>query len=332
MGLTEDIAAGRLSSFYLVVSPEEYLRVDAARRWLRALEDKNPQVVHRYRAPRWDIAELENILLTVPMFGDSVALIIHDIEKAIAAHQEKLASMLSACGAHVSVLATAGSIDKRRKFYKTLAKMGSVEAFSRIYENQRSGWVHRIAGDLGWSISGEAAATIADLVGEDLMAYEAELKKIILYVGPKRRIEKADVDLVLFADSRFGDFAIADAVGRKDLARALRVIRELYSGPGSKSGWMPLLAGTIFRFLRIQSLADTKNDGEIAGELGLNPYVVKLLRPQVARFSREELLAAIDLLYQVEKDIKMSVLPALPAAEIFLIRLMYNKMGHRATE
>ena len=141
MGLTEDIAASELNSFYLVNSQEEYLRVDAARRWLRALEDQNPQVVHYFRAPRWDMAELENILLTVPMFGDAVAVIIHDIEKTHAAHQERLVSLLTARGAHVSVLATAGTIDKRKKFYKALAKMGPVEAFGRIYENQRPGWV-----------------------------------------------------------------------------------------------------------------------------------------------------------------------------------------------
>jgi DNA polymerase-3 subunit delta len=330
VSLTEDIAAGRCGPFYLVVSPEEYLRVDAFRRWLAALEARAPHEVHTFRAPRWDIAELENILLTVPLFGDAVAVVIHDIEKTHAAHQERLVSMLSVRGAHVSVLATAGTIDKRRKFYKALAKLGPVENFNRIYDEQRPGWVHRIAGDFGWSISGEAAAAIAELVGEDLMAYEAELRKIILYIGDKRRIEKADVDDVLFADNRFGGFAIAEAISKRDLSRALRVIKQLYSAPGSKSGWMPLLAGAISRLLRVQALAKTNSDREIGIELGLNPYVVKLLRSQAARFSRDDLLRGIELLYEVEQDIKMSVLPGLPAAEIFLIKLLYGESDRRA--
>jgi len=200
-----------------------------------------------------------------------------------------------------------------------------VEEFGRVYAEQRPGWVHRIAGDLGWSISNEAAAAVAELVGEDLMAYEAELKKIILYVGEKRRIEKHDIDIVLFADSRFGDFAIADAVGRRDLARALRVIRQMYSGPGAKGGWMPLLSGTLFRFLRFKSLADKHSDRDIAAQLGLNPYVARLLRPQAANFSRAELLQGIDLLYETEKDIKTSVLPPALAAEIFLIKLIFGR-------
>lgn len=332
MGLTEDIAAGRCGPFYLVISPEEYLRVDAVRRWLGALAARTPHIIHTFRAPRWDIAELENVLLTVPLFGDAVAVVIHDIEKTHAAHQERLASILSARGAHVSVLATAGAIDKRRKFYKAVAQLGPVENFNRIYEEQRPGWVHRIAGDVGWTISGEAAAAIAELVGEDLMAYEAELKKIILYVGDKRRIEKPDVDDVLFADSRFGGFAIADAMSNRDLSRALRVIRQLYSAPGTKSGWMPLLAGAIFRLLRIQAMAEEKNDREIGAELGLNPYVVKLLRPQAARFSPDDLLRGIKLLYEVEQDIKMSVLPSQSAAEIFLIRLLHRELARRTAQ
>jgi len=322
LGLTEDIAGGRCESLYLVISEEEYLRVDATRRWLAALENKAPQTVYRFRPPRWDIAELENVMVTIPMFGDAVAVIIHDIEKTHAAHQERLASLLAARGKHVSVLATAGSIDKRRKFSKALMKLGSVEEFGRVYAEQRPGWVHRIAGDLGWSISNEAAAAVAELVGEDLLAYEAELKKIILYIGEKRRIEKHDIDIVLFADSRFGDFAITDAVGRRDLARALRIMRQLYAGSGSKGGWMPLLSGTLFRFLRFKSLADKQSDREIAAELKLNPYVAKLLRPQVARFSRAELLQGLNLLYETEKDIKTSVLPPALAAELFLVKLI----------
>jgi DNA polymerase-3 subunit delta len=325
VGLTEDIAKGRCASFYLVISQEEYLRVDATRRWLAALEQSGPQTTYRFRPPRWDLTELENVLLTLPMFGDAVAVIIHDIEKTHPAHQERLVSLLKVRGPHVSVLATASSIDKRRKFSRALIAMGSVEEFGRVYAEQRPGWVHRIAGDLGWSISNEAAAAIAELVGEDLMAYEAELKKIILYVGEKRRIEKQDVDIVLFADSRFGDFAIADAFGRRDLARALRVIRQLYSGSGAKGGWMPLMGGTLFRFLRVKSLVDKLSDREIAAELGLNPYVARLLRPQVGMYSRAELLRGIDLLYEAERDIKTSVLPPALAAEFFLVRLIFNQ-------
>ena len=73
-----------------------------------------------------------------------------------------------------------------------------------------------------------------------------------------------------------------------------------------------------------------RTDQEIAAELGLNPYVVKLLRPQVARFTKEQLLRAIQQLYNVEKDIKTSVMSARTAAEISLIRLLCNKLDYRA--
>ena len=329
MGFTEDIAAGRCGSFYLVISGEEYLRVDAVRRWLAALSAKAPQTIHRFRPPRWDLTELENVLVTIPMFGDAVAVVIHDFEKTHSAQQERLVSLLASRASHVSVLATAGAVDKRTRFYKALAGLGPVEEFARIYEEQRPSWVHRIASDFGWSISGEAAAAIADLVGEDLMAYEAELRKIILFIGQPRRIEKDDVDQVLFADSRYGDFAITDAIGRQDLARAMRVMRQTFLGTGSKTGWMPLVAGTMFRFLNLKALGKDKSDRDAAGELGLNPYVVKLLRVQAERFTRENLLRGIELLYQVERDVKSSVLPGLLASELFLIRFLRGDVPYR---
>ena len=322
MGLTEDLATGHCGPFYLLISSEEYLRVDAQRRWLAVLEAQAARVVHRFRAPRWDLAELENVLMTLPMFGDSVAVVLHDIEKTHPAHQERLASLLAARGAHVFVLATAGAIDKRTRFYKSLDGLGPVEEFGRIYDDQRPGWVHRIAGDLGWVVSGEAAAAIAELVGDDLMGYEAELKKIILFIGTPRRIEKDDIDRVLFADSRYGDFAITDALGRRDLPRTLRVMRQTFLGGGTRTGWMSLVVGTLFRFLSLKAMGQSKTDREIAAELGLNPYVVKLLRVQAERFSREQLLEGIRLLYQVERDVKSSVLPGLLASELFLIRFL----------
>ncbi len=322
MGLSEDIAAGALGPVYLVLSQEEYLRVDATRRWLTALSETAAPQSHIFRAPRWDLAAIEQLMMTVPLFEEITPVVLHDVDRTPAAQQPKLADLVLRCGPHVRIMMTAESIDKRRTFYKTLAKKITVESFGRIYDEQRPGWVTRIAGELGWSISREAAQAIAELIGDDLMGYEAELKKIILYIGDNRRIELQDVEEILFAEARFGGFALANAFGKRDMARALRIMREMYGAPGSKSAWMPMLAGTLFRLIRIKGLSATHDDRSIASELGLNPYVAKLLRAQTARFSREELLTAIHRLYRAEMDIKTSVLPGTLAAELLLLQTL----------
>ncbi len=331
MGLTEDIVAGAVGPAYLVLSEEEYLRVDATRRWLAALNQVATPKAHFFRAPRWDLAAIEGLMMTVPLFDELTALILHDVDRLPAGQQKRLLELLAQSSPHVRIMMTAAALDKRRSFYKGLAKQVTVESFNRIYDNQRPGWVTRIAGNFGWSISPDAALAVTELVGEDLMGYEAELKKIILYIGEQRRIELRDVEEVLFSEARFGGFALIDAFGKRDVSRVLRIIREVYAAPGAKSSWMPMLASGLFRLIRIKALSNSHSDREIATELGLNPYVVKLLREQAARFSRDQLLNAIHRLYRAELDIKTSALPGTLAAELMLLHTLVPPDQERST-
>ena len=130
-------------------------------------------------------------------------------------------------------LISATEVDKRRSFYKTLGKCAELQVFDRLDSN-RSGWeeeasemVRDRAARQELEFDEEALQLFVLLTGGDTRQVENELEKIALFVGPKRQVD-AEVVRELVPLSRAGViFDLGNALARRDLDRALILIRRL---------------------------------------------------------------------------------------------------------
>jgi len=147
---------------------------------------------------------------------------------------EDLAELLDAgLGADVTFLISATDTDKRRSFYKALAKRAEVQVIDRL-DSSRAGWeeeateiVRRRAKARGLQFDEEALDLFVLLTGGDTRQIENELEKIDLYLGKERRVE---VDQVreLVPLSRAGViFELGNALAACDLERALMLVKRL---------------------------------------------------------------------------------------------------------
>lgn len=147
---------------------------------------------------------------------------------------EDLAELLDAgLGADVTFLISATDTDKRRSFYKALAKRAEVQVIDRL-DSSRAGWeeeateiVRRRAKARGLQFDEEALDLFVLLTGGDTRQIENELEKIDLYLGEERRVE---VDQVreLVPLSRAGViFELGNALAACDLERALMLVKRL---------------------------------------------------------------------------------------------------------
>jgi DNA polymerase-3 subunit delta len=162
--------------------------------------------------------------------GDSVIGRSAAVQSAL----EDLAELLEAgLGADVTFLISATETDKRRSFYKTLAKRAEVQVIDRL-DSSRAGWeeeateiVRRRAKARGLQFEEEALDLFVLLTGGDTRQIENELEKIDLYLASERRVE---VDHVreLVPLSRAGViFELGNALAVCDLERALMLVKRL---------------------------------------------------------------------------------------------------------
>lgn len=136
-------------------------------------------------------------------------------------------------GTEVTFLISASDVDKRRSFYKTLAKCAELQIFEKL-DSTRGGWeeeageiVQRRAKKRKLEFDSDALELFVLLTGGDTREIENELEKIDLYLGKERRV---DVDLVreLVPLTRAGViFDLSNALAERDLERALTLVRRL---------------------------------------------------------------------------------------------------------
>ena len=147
---------------------------------------------------------------------------------------EDLAELLEAgLGADVTLLISATDTDKRRSFYKTLAKRAEVQVIDRL-DSSRAGWeeeateiVRRRAKARGLQFDEEALDLFVLLTGGDTRQIENELEKIDLHQDRERSVS-VDTVRELVPLSRAGViFELGNALAACDLERALMLVKRL---------------------------------------------------------------------------------------------------------
>ena len=119
-----------------------------------------------------DISTVINAAKRYPMMSEQQLIIVKeaqdlkwksDTEELLAKYLEHLTptTILVFCFKH-------GKFDKRKKIYKLFEKTGLVVDAAKLYDDKIAAWIGGYLKDAGWRIHPQAAAMIADYLGNDL--------------------------------------------------------------------------------------------------------------------------------------------------------------------
>jgi DNA polymerase-3 subunit delta len=147
---------------------------------------------------------------------------------------EELSETIAAdLGSEIIFLISAVDVDKRRSFYKTLAKRAELQIFEKL-DSSRGGWeeeatelVQARAKKRKLQFADDALELFVLLTGGDTREIENELEKIDIYLGEERAIN-VDLVRVLVPLTREGViFDLSNALAKRDLERGLDMLRQL---------------------------------------------------------------------------------------------------------
>jgi DNA polymerase-3 subunit delta len=297
------------------------------------------------------IGRLRESLHTLPFFGAGKAVWLRDcnfLGEERTATSQSVTEALSELAEElktfawpgVRLLISAGKVDKRKVFYKTIDKLGKVENFS--------GWS---IDDKDWAdqaetaarvalrarlkdISREALAELVNRVGPNSRLLENEIEKLSLFVGDRPDITIADVTAICARNKSAKAFALGDALGDRDLPRLLRRLdEELWETKfDSQKSEIGLLYGLISKVRAMLLLKEMLREGWLKSDLdynrfkaqlalipadklpgdkrfnplALNPYVLYKALPQARKYSTNELVQAMDLLLRCNQRLVSS--------------------------
>ena len=287
------------------------------------------------------LARLREALQTLPFFGSAKLVWLQNCNFL---GEERTASAQAVTEALVELgqdlkslpwdklrlLISAGKVDKRKVFYKTLDRLGSVEILAgwsvedRDWADQAETWAGRAIRAGQQEITDEALAELVSRVGPNARQLASEIEKLSLYVGSRSRIELDDVSAICTRNKSARAFALGDALGDRDLPRLLaRLDEELWEVRlEPQKSEIGLLYGLISKVRAMLLLKEMLREGWIKPDLdygrfkaylekvpaeklpqdrrfnplAMNPYVLFKALPQVKKFSEAELVRAMDLL------------------------------------
>jgi DNA polymerase-3 subunit delta len=240
----------------------------------------------------------------------------------------------------VCLVISSTAVDKRKSFYKTLDKIGKVEALHTLSIEDKD-WADsadqiarkRLA-VLGKSAEEEALAELIARVGPNQQQLESELEKICLYIGNRPTITLKDVSAVTIRNKNARAFAVGDALGDRKLPILLkRLDEELWEVKlDSKKSEIGLLYGLISKVRSMLLMKEVVREGHMKrgsdynrfkadldripqdqmpndkrfNPKAIHPFVLFRSYNQMNNYTQEELLRAMELLFQANRQLVSS--------------------------
>ena len=238
---------------------------------------------------------------------------------------------------HLILLADA--IDKRKKLYKTIKKVGvvidcSIAQGSKAADRRRQSVFFQSRMTQAVAKTGKTATpgvfdVLFEKTGPDLRVFHNELEKLIAFVGERKEITPEDVEKTIRKSKHDPLYEMTNALSDRDFPKTLTFMESILD-----SGFFPLqILSAIINQIRKLILAKDLSQGEYQGKplasmeygafqkgvlpalqqetenplvRGVHPYVLYKSIAQAENYSMEELMEAMGTCLWADAQMKSS--------------------------
>ena len=137
-------------------------------------------------------------------------------------------------------------VDGRSKLAKLLKEKGELLSTKKMYDNQLPEWVGNLAASKGYSLSQKALMLLVEHIGNDLSRINNEIDKLAVNLGVRKKITEDDIEKYIGVSKEYNVFELQDALAKKDLPRAIRIIGYFESNP--KAAPIQLVLPAIYNY------------------------------------------------------------------------------------
>jgi DNA polymerase-3 subunit delta len=184
-------------------------------------------------------------------------------------------------------------------------------------------WVRARAKHIGVDLDEAAVRELAQLGGADLRRLDSELRKLADYAAG-RAVTRADVR-ELVVGREMAVWTLLDGLSERRTEKALRALRALFSQGESPEALLGRDIAPHYRRLMVArelALATREERARIdVAALGLNPATVGKWMEQAAGFDRIELERALQVLLDLDRQIKTGETTPEPSLEMAVVEL-----------
>lgn len=266
-------------------------------------------------------------------------------------HVNELTAMIKAGLLPGQILViTSPKVDKRSAFYKACEEAGEVHEFAvsdkgYLVERQSVERLREILSQAGLKMEQSALEVFLEKVGTDTRQMVNEIEKLAVFMGQDRDVQLSDVEAVTSSSRGVRAWDLADAFGKRDLTRALKVLHQLIFQKENPiglviglenrirdlmiyrealdKGWLKPGRGNTMEWREVPREVDTMFSEEFNKDpRSMHPYRVGLLASQAGLFSCQELQECRKAVLDAHVKLVSSAVPQPMRLELLLIKML----------
>ncbi len=241
--------------------------------------------------------DVVNACMRYPMFSEKQVVILkeaqqmRDLEKLEAYISNPLPSTI------LVVAHKEKKVDGRSKLAKLLKEKGVVLTTKKMYDNELPAWVQEFIETKGYQPTQKAIRLLVDHIGNDLSRIANEIDKVILNLGNRTTITEDDIEEFVGISKEYNAFELQDAVGKKNLAKAMQIVQYFESNP--KAAPIQLILPSLYSFFsKVFMLFGVQDDDKsLAAQTGIHTWFLKEYKAAAAIYGYEGVQSALLLLH-----------------------------------
>lgn len=186
-------------------------------------------------------------------------------------------------------------------------------------------WIYVTCKRAGVYADGITCGKIANYCTFDMSRISKETEKLLTYCEVKgvSRLTDEIVELLVYPDSDYKIYELANAVARRNYSAFIKIARDLSEQGYNENALLSSLA-SYFKGLYETSLC-RGSDKEVAATLGIKEYAAKKNREQAAKFSKDELLSLYETVYGALNGIRGGAFIADGAMKSVAMKLFFDE-------
>ena len=192
-------------------------------------------------------------------------------------------------------------LDKRKKLYKAVQKVGVLFESKKLYENQVSEWIRKVLLGRGYTISHKAAVLLVEFLGTNLGRVDKELEKLQLILPKETEITPALIEENIGISKDYNNFELKKAIGERNVVKATRIINYFAQNPKGNPFVLTisLLQSFFTQLLQYHGLSD-HSPKNVASALRINPYFVSEFQTAARNYPMKKVSGIVSSLRELD--------------------------------
>ncbi|WP_054956690.1 DNA polymerase III subunit delta [Paenibacillus dakarensis] len=213
-------------------------------------------------------------------------------------------------------------LDERKKIVKAVKKKGTALAFLPLNGDELLKWVEKKALKQNCSFAPGAADALVRNAGTSLQTLSGEVDKLCLYAGAGGTIDETTVNRMVARSTEQNVFVLVEDIANLRIDKALAIYYELLKQREEPIKIAALITRQFRIILQVKTLSkQSYSQQQIASQLGIHPYAVKIAGEQARKFEASRLENILNHLGDLDYKMKTGGVDKALGLELFLLRL-----------